>query len=362
MNLEIELENIIKPGKSDKEYIESYLKIIENAKPRGIIKPKDGYFELHHIVPRSKGGNDYEENLVLLTMPEHIVCHILLYMAYPGDQSLVRAANMMIGITRGGTSLLSLIKNNELYVKLRDEILSASSHSWEIKVVCFDRVSNDVIRIYNSITEASRLDGFSISKISAVLSGTRKLTGGYRWDKLENYRINYPLKLDVYYKNLDSGIIPDIIHMSTKVVCCSLDGNIEAIYKNIIDAERLDGYDSRQISAVLVGKQKTSREHLWYRYDNYPNKDELITFEKNNPDGSKSIPIMVDYTIVKFTPDLSFVRLYKSLTSAADDIGIDRRCLSLSTSGKLKEYSGYYFMKLKEFRDLYGDEKLESAE
>ena len=39
----------------------------------------DIYYELHHIVPKSFGGKNSEENLILLTLREHIFAHLLLY-------------------------------------------------------------------------------------------------------------------------------------------------------------------------------------------------------------------------------------------------------------------------------------------
>jgi hypothetical protein len=41
-------------------------------------KVKTEGFELHHIVPRSLGGSNDKENLVLLTFKEHYICHLLL--------------------------------------------------------------------------------------------------------------------------------------------------------------------------------------------------------------------------------------------------------------------------------------------
>lgn len=36
------------------------------------------YFELHHIIPKSLGGSNDKDNLVLLTPKEHFICHLLL--------------------------------------------------------------------------------------------------------------------------------------------------------------------------------------------------------------------------------------------------------------------------------------------
>lgn len=59
------------------KYTKLYFKIINNAKKQFRLKD-DNYFELHHIIPRSFGGNNYKKNLVLLTPKEHFICHLLL--------------------------------------------------------------------------------------------------------------------------------------------------------------------------------------------------------------------------------------------------------------------------------------------
>ena len=41
-------------------------------------KREDSYYENHHILPKSMGGSNLKENLVLLTPKEHYVCHRLL--------------------------------------------------------------------------------------------------------------------------------------------------------------------------------------------------------------------------------------------------------------------------------------------
>jgi hypothetical protein len=55
------------------------------------------YSEKHHILPRSLGGNDSQENLIVLTAREHFVCHVLLTKFTTGNarHKMLYAANMM---------------------------------------------------------------------------------------------------------------------------------------------------------------------------------------------------------------------------------------------------------------------------
>jgi hypothetical protein len=58
------------------KYKKWYENIIKNA--RGREASSDTYYEKHHILPKSLGGNDYKENLVKLTAREHFLVHLLL--------------------------------------------------------------------------------------------------------------------------------------------------------------------------------------------------------------------------------------------------------------------------------------------
>lgn len=58
------------------KYYYTYFKIINRAKTRAL--PNNTKTEIHHILPRSLGGSDNEDNLAKLTLKEHWVCHRLL--------------------------------------------------------------------------------------------------------------------------------------------------------------------------------------------------------------------------------------------------------------------------------------------
>jgi len=59
------------------KYTEWYSRIIERAKDQNRSR-KQGYFERHHIIPKSLGGQDDKSNMVFLTAREHFIVHLLL--------------------------------------------------------------------------------------------------------------------------------------------------------------------------------------------------------------------------------------------------------------------------------------------
>lgn len=67
-------------------YEKIYYDLCESRKYRGI-KRESGY-EVHHIIPKSCGGDDEEDNLVKLTYSEHFIAHKLLTKIYKGAPRL----------------------------------------------------------------------------------------------------------------------------------------------------------------------------------------------------------------------------------------------------------------------------------
>jgi hypothetical protein len=80
----------------ENKYYKWYFDIISNAS-KNSIERNDGYFEKHHIIPKSLGGNNSKENIVKLTAREHFICHLLLPKMLEGKQkqSMCFALNMM---------------------------------------------------------------------------------------------------------------------------------------------------------------------------------------------------------------------------------------------------------------------------
>ena len=64
------------------KYTKWYKTIVNNAKNRIL----EGYSETHHIIPKSLGGTNNNDNLVRLTAKEHFICHLLLTKMTNSDQ------------------------------------------------------------------------------------------------------------------------------------------------------------------------------------------------------------------------------------------------------------------------------------
>ena len=97
---------------------EKYYELINKAKSENRNKD-DGIFELHHILPRSLGGSDEKENLVLLTPEEHYQAHYYLWKFTNAKQ--MACAFWFMCIHKGNKI------SKEEYAELRKQAALASS-------------------------------------------------------------------------------------------------------------------------------------------------------------------------------------------------------------------------------------------
>lgn len=90
-------------------------------------KGDGNYYEKHHIVPRSLGGLDLDNNLVLLTAKEHYLCHWLLFKSYELNtverKKMLKAWFMMAAV--GDTNRPSINMND--YNRYRNELAKTIS-------------------------------------------------------------------------------------------------------------------------------------------------------------------------------------------------------------------------------------------
>ena len=99
------------------KYEKWYEQIVQRAKNRVL----NGYYERHHILPRSLGGLDISENIVCLTAREHFICHWLLTKFTVGEErdKMLYALRMMRA-NKSGQRYTSKI-TARVYEKLKTE-------------------------------------------------------------------------------------------------------------------------------------------------------------------------------------------------------------------------------------------------
>jgi hypothetical protein len=97
------------------KYTRWYYNIIHRAQTRTLT----GYFERHHIIPKSLGGNNSTTNLVNLTAREHFICHWLLVKMTTSvnKQKMANACNIMLHGTGKGQVRYTL--TSKIYENLK---------------------------------------------------------------------------------------------------------------------------------------------------------------------------------------------------------------------------------------------------
>jgi hypothetical protein len=96
--------------------------IIQRAKNRKL----SGYSEKHHIILKSMGGTNKNDNLVKLTAKEHFVIHKLLVQIYPNEIKFKKAFWMMCGksIKHTGRNFKISSKEYDIIKKEHSKIMS----------------------------------------------------------------------------------------------------------------------------------------------------------------------------------------------------------------------------------------------
>ena len=101
----------------ENKYSRWYFNIINRAKVQEVLL--DGYYEKHHIIPRSLKGNNCRDNLVNLTAREHFICHWLLTKMTCGEsqKKMAYACKRMMHSKNKGQDRYQI--KSRLYEKLK---------------------------------------------------------------------------------------------------------------------------------------------------------------------------------------------------------------------------------------------------
>jgi len=197
-------------------YKKHYDSLMSKARKRKSLR---GYYEVHHILPKSLGGEDTKDNLVKLTAREHFVAHWLLHRMIPDNSKLSFAFKMMAtvktekqhrytpssravaeakkaGVEAMSKSLKGTPKTPEHVqkvanantgkkrtkeVKAKLSALKKGKPSGRgIKVSQFT-LTGDFIRSYSSLKDATIATGVDGTNIRSAINGKYKQSGGFKW-------------------------------------------------------------------------------------------------------------------------------------------------------------------------------------
>jgi hypothetical protein len=97
-----------------------YNKLISKARSEKRKKGGDIYYEAHHIIPKCMGGKGKysqwrtHENIILLTVREHILSHKLLCVIYPKNGKLWHALKCVLGLSNSNENRVIKLTSREI--------------------------------------------------------------------------------------------------------------------------------------------------------------------------------------------------------------------------------------------------------
>jgi len=106
-------------------YSKIYDDLVKKRKRDLLLKDKSIYTELHHIIPKSFGGNNSDNNLVRFTAKEHFIAHLLLYKIHKNDkfkEQALYAIYCMCGLNKMRKNKIT----SRVYDRLKNECKNMS--------------------------------------------------------------------------------------------------------------------------------------------------------------------------------------------------------------------------------------------
>jgi hypothetical protein len=155
----------------ENKYTRTYNNIINLAKTR-ILSPEI-YTEKHHIIPKSIGGSNLSDNIIILTAREHYICHRLLVKMTTGIQKskMINAAWALANLNTNNQQRVKI--NSKTYAILRTQFSithakfrTGQKHTNETK----NKISQSLIGKPKKTKGIPRTNEIK-SKISATLTG-----------------------------------------------------------------------------------------------------------------------------------------------------------------------------------------------
>lgn len=266
-------------------------------------KLEDGYFERHHILPRSLGGGDDESNIISLSYREHYIAHYMLWKIYKNKETL-----FSFWLMNNVRQKIDFKINSRIY----EDLKTAFIKSQEKKVICLETG-----KVYDSMKKAALLTGTTRGGNIKNAIEKKTTSGGFHWDFYSD-NVNYT-KNRYFGKDRKEF---SIIRLE--------DGKKYRTYKEAANKEKMS---ATNICDAVTGKIKTAGGYHWSKYNDNVDytKNRYFGKSKNkNVFGCKKV-ICVDTG-----------KIYISQQEAARDIGykissdIGRCC-----DGKLKSCGGF---------------------
>lgn len=139
----------------ENKYKNWYFSIIEKALRQDRLKSPNVYYEEHHILPKSLGGNNKQNNRVLLSAKEHFICHLLLpkFLVNRTDRYKMLCAVWYISHTHKDPTLTI---NSNTYHRIKSEFSQISREKMLERYSNPEYVKSHAIKVQKSWKDGRR--------------------------------------------------------------------------------------------------------------------------------------------------------------------------------------------------------------
>lgn len=305
-------------------YLKVYFSIIDKARNL----ERDGYSELHHIIPRSVFGEDllnhngikdvnHEDNLVYLSAREHFVAHWLLHRAFPKNKKLGFAFWAMAGMISPDHKRHYIVSSRAIA-----EAREAAVNARKTPVLQYN-LNGNFIAEFKSLNEASEKVGVVPTAIGQNLNSFTKSAGGFQWRFITK---NYKKKIEPYV----------IMNNGLPVGQYDLKGKLIKSFESLLETERYTGHTEGSIRAAMNRGTKIKKTTYFFIQFNKHQKIPLEIEPFVIPIHGFSIPV------VQISADSNyFIEEFPSVTHAAISLGKNTGHISSACLGKRETAYGF---------------------
>nr|WP_315186876.1 NUMOD1 domain-containing DNA-binding protein [uncultured Flavobacterium sp.] len=305
-------------------YLKVYYGIINTARNL----ERDGYLELHHIIPRSIFGEDllnqngiqdvnHDDNLVYLSAREHFVAHWLLHRAFPKNRKLGLAFWAMAGMISPDHKR-NYLPSSRAIAEAREAAVNAR----KTPVLQYS-LNGDFITEFKSLNEASEKVGVVPNAIGQNLNNFTKSAGGFQWR----------FKTKEFKNNIKPYVI---LNNGLPVGQYDLNGKLLKSFESLLEAERITGHLEGSIRTAMNRGTKIKKTSYFF-----------IQFNKHQEIPLEIEPFVIpihgfSLPVVQISADNKYlIKEFPSITHAAMSLGKNTGHISSACLGKRETAYGF---------------------
>jgi hypothetical protein len=177
------------------DYKRIYQTIVEKVKQQDRKKVKGVLYENHHIIPKSLGGSNNRDNLILLTPKEHYICHRLLVEIHKGTPNENKMYYAMWCMINGLGNQKRYATSSRIYNRLKEDLTTLRSKDRynNRKAVEQYTLEGSYITTYSSPKEASGVSSIPRGSIENCAREESKSAGGFNWKYVDSNKEIVPV-------------------------------------------------------------------------------------------------------------------------------------------------------------------------